>query len=650
MAKDDFLTEAADPTASVSRLMELAKRYPQTHGLIAENPAASPELLDWLESIADADTVAAIAKRRSPSGDSQPSRQPLPFETGNWTPIGGEQSSVSSPLSKGGIVPAPLSSSTLGDLGSAGSSSQIFTPQAQEPSQAPPHQRPAKATAPAPARKSRKQSAAGQSSSGSAAPRTAEQQAPRAQYKPRQKAQKKSIWESGAAFGLIITLIVAGIVTAVIASSLNGSDPTPPRPTSSTGVQYPVQPPISSNPLTPDSLMPLFPVQQLSQNQQELWNLDAPQGLRVWKYYTLAENQTLLMLSPTGDITAQHLLMVDTDTGERLWSTPIPYYLRHDLVDLAAPDGLFYEYIVHEHHSTTVLNRTAYFDLTVIGNGSILLAVNLDDGSLQYVQNVREYAFSADTVVIETRDGEILAYAPGDFSIPVWGILDGSAGSISGAAHGYLYLHDSILSMATGEEVTFDRDLPMREIYRVYPAQHYLLAKEWDYLSMFEPETGVRMWSSELHRRGQPLLTTPEYVVTHEYGASQGDPDWMFFLDLRTGEEVLALSDYREISYHETAVGNFFALMVPDRSRYDIYDAETLTKLDEIHGERFEHIATDGESTLYLIHREELLLAYDLAALQELWTHEFTDWGFYTFMGGRVVDEGWVDRPLIGFN
>ncbi|RIJ77500.1 hypothetical protein D1871_07180 [Nakamurella silvestris] len=56
---------AADPATPGTLLMELAGGRPDLRVLIAENPSTYPDLLDWLETLGDADVARALARRRS---------------------------------------------------------------------------------------------------------------------------------------------------------------------------------------------------------------------------------------------------------------------------------------------------------------------------------------------------------------------------------------------------------------------------------------------------------------------------------------------------------------------------------------------------------------------------------------------------------
>ncbi|MGO2540822.1 MAG: hypothetical protein ACTH8J_06715, partial [Specibacter sp.] len=62
-AADPLVTEAGDPATAPARLHELAAAYPQVHAAIAGNPAAYPQLLDWLAGVNGPGVAEALRKR-----------------------------------------------------------------------------------------------------------------------------------------------------------------------------------------------------------------------------------------------------------------------------------------------------------------------------------------------------------------------------------------------------------------------------------------------------------------------------------------------------------------------------------------------------------------------------------------------------------
>lgn len=63
VAADPLVAEAADPATAPARLHELAAAYPQVHAAIAGNPAAYPQLLDWLAGVNGPGVAEALRKR-----------------------------------------------------------------------------------------------------------------------------------------------------------------------------------------------------------------------------------------------------------------------------------------------------------------------------------------------------------------------------------------------------------------------------------------------------------------------------------------------------------------------------------------------------------------------------------------------------------
>lgn len=62
-AADPLVAEAGDPATAPARLHELAAAYPQAHAAIAGNPAAYPQLLDWLAGVNGPGVAEALRKR-----------------------------------------------------------------------------------------------------------------------------------------------------------------------------------------------------------------------------------------------------------------------------------------------------------------------------------------------------------------------------------------------------------------------------------------------------------------------------------------------------------------------------------------------------------------------------------------------------------
>lgn len=60
---DEILREAADPSTSPLRLHEIAASAPGTHAVIAANPTAYPELLEWLRQVGDPFTQQVLTYR-----------------------------------------------------------------------------------------------------------------------------------------------------------------------------------------------------------------------------------------------------------------------------------------------------------------------------------------------------------------------------------------------------------------------------------------------------------------------------------------------------------------------------------------------------------------------------------------------------------
>ena len=58
-----ILAEAEDPGTSHLRLQELATDHPLARPAVAANPAAGPELLEWLAALDDAGVNEALARR-----------------------------------------------------------------------------------------------------------------------------------------------------------------------------------------------------------------------------------------------------------------------------------------------------------------------------------------------------------------------------------------------------------------------------------------------------------------------------------------------------------------------------------------------------------------------------------------------------------
>lgn len=72
MANDDLATIAADPTTTLAELARLAQQHPELRVIIAENPAAYDQLIDWLDQQDDPLVRAAIARRRGRAVADQP--------------------------------------------------------------------------------------------------------------------------------------------------------------------------------------------------------------------------------------------------------------------------------------------------------------------------------------------------------------------------------------------------------------------------------------------------------------------------------------------------------------------------------------------------------------------------------------------------
>lgn len=60
---DDIFREAADAGIDEERLFEIAGSYPATYPIIAANPKAYPDLLDWLREVGDPFTLAVLDER-----------------------------------------------------------------------------------------------------------------------------------------------------------------------------------------------------------------------------------------------------------------------------------------------------------------------------------------------------------------------------------------------------------------------------------------------------------------------------------------------------------------------------------------------------------------------------------------------------------
>lgn len=68
-SNEELARRAADPTSGWETLQQIVADHPELRAEVAANPAAYPELLDWLAELGDADVDAALAARdRSPAG------------------------------------------------------------------------------------------------------------------------------------------------------------------------------------------------------------------------------------------------------------------------------------------------------------------------------------------------------------------------------------------------------------------------------------------------------------------------------------------------------------------------------------------------------------------------------------------------------
>ena len=67
-SNEELARRAADPTSGWETLQQIVADHPELRAEVAANPAAYPELLDWLAELGDADVDAALAARDRSAG------------------------------------------------------------------------------------------------------------------------------------------------------------------------------------------------------------------------------------------------------------------------------------------------------------------------------------------------------------------------------------------------------------------------------------------------------------------------------------------------------------------------------------------------------------------------------------------------------
>ena len=76
MDQSEAYSAVRDPLTPAAVIADIAYQYPQMRADVAAHPAAYPGLLDWLDSVGDANVHAAVSARRDADAGQNPSADP----------------------------------------------------------------------------------------------------------------------------------------------------------------------------------------------------------------------------------------------------------------------------------------------------------------------------------------------------------------------------------------------------------------------------------------------------------------------------------------------------------------------------------------------------------------------------------------------
>lgn len=97
---------AQDPNTDPATLYRLAQEYPEVLPALAENPAAYPDLLAWLGSLANPEVDRALARRRA--ADSKPPQRTSILPAPGAAPAVRPAPVTPAPVQRTSVLPAPV--------------------------------------------------------------------------------------------------------------------------------------------------------------------------------------------------------------------------------------------------------------------------------------------------------------------------------------------------------------------------------------------------------------------------------------------------------------------------------------------------------------------------------------------------------------